>query len=64
MFKRPMRSELTLTQVREWKAAKRVASAFAENMNPEQFVGYTEDELNGIAKDDDELAEYIDDAER
>ncbi len=53
--------ELNLSGVLAWKLANQGASEFAANVDAIYLVGYTEDELNGMAMDRDELAKEIHD---
>jgi hypothetical protein len=47
--------EMTLEDVERWQFNNSSKSEFARNLNPIHFAGYTEDEINGIALERDEL---------
>lgn len=51
--------ELTESQVMAWRDKNASKSDFAKNMKPAHFVGYTEDELNGLMLDGDSLSGYV-----
>lgn len=51
--------EMTLDEVVLWRESKKETSQFAANMQPVHFVGYTEEELDGVMMDRDELDREI-----